>query len=401
MSHGDPDETDGAGDSSDDPNEPEEIRQRWQKRLEDKRADLEDVEGEKRAELVEELNDLEQTLVERGLLAEEERRDYTTPTDDESADGDGVPVSVGHDDGSSADDSGGDDTTDAGGRGSGRSTQPGQSTTPGAIWQLPGSLLRAITPQQTGVSGGSTSTRSSADQDEETESTDDPSTTDSADPTDGPSATDPTNDPSTADPTDGPSTTDSADPTDDPSTTDSADDTEPDDGGTTADAADDGGESTDETAEFVDRNTVAAVEATVDDLENDLHDLERQFTEYKRRNERKHDEIRKYSAESLAQNMLGVRDTLQNALELGDWGAANESRLRSVVTKFDQQFTKNAIDPIDPDRGDEFDPQYHEAVDDATVDDLGAKHVVRTERRGFVLGDRVIRPAQVVITPRD
>ena len=191
MSHGDPDETDGAGDSSDDPNEPEEIRQRWQKRLEDKRADLEDVEGEKRAELVEELNDLEQTLVERGLLAEEERRDYTTPTDDESADGDGVPVSVGHDDGSSADDSGGDDTTDAGGRGSGRSTQPGQSTTPGAIWQLPGSLLRAITPQQTGVSGGSTSTRSSADQDEETESTDDPSTTDSADPTDGPSATEP------------------------------------------------------------------------------------------------------------------------------------------------------------------------------------------------------------------
>lgn len=162
-----------------------------------------------------------------------------------------------------------------------------------------------------------------------------------------------------------------------------------------------GGESTESGDDEETDLTVAELESMVVGLEDQLAELSQQFTEHKQRNERKHDEIKTYSVDSFAQNMLKVRDTLQRAIELGDWDDANESRLNAVIKQFDQQFTKNTIEPVDPDRGTEFDPRYHEAIKEEESDEFDAERVLRVETRGFVLVDRAIRPAKVVISARD
>jgi molecular chaperone GrpE len=162
-----------------------------------------------------------------------------------------------------------------------------------------------------------------------------------------------------------------------------------------------GGESTESGDDEETDLTVDELESMVVGLEDQLAELSQQFTEHKQRNERKHDEIKTYSVDSFAQNMLKVRDTLQRAIELGDWDDANESRLNAVIKQFDQQFTKNTIEPVDPDRGTEFDPRYHEAIKEEESDEFDAERVLRVETRGFVLVDRPIRPAKVVISARD
>jgi len=161
------------------------------------------------------------------------------------------------------------------------------------------------------------------------------------------------------------------------------------------------GESPESVAGDDPETTVADLESTIFELKGELAELEQQFKEQKQRNERKHEEIRKYSVDSFAQNMLQVRDTLQRAIELGDWDDANESRLNAVVKQFDQQFTKNTIEPIDPGRGAEFDPRCHEAIKEEGSTEFDAERVLRVETRGFELADQVIRPAEVVISARE
>jgi len=56
---------------------------------------------------------------------------------------------------------------------------------------------------------------------------------------------------------------------------------------------------------------------------------------------------------------------------------------------------------VNPARNAEFDPMQHEAVMQQAADDVEPGHVVQTLRTGFVLAGRTVRPAQVILAPRD
>ena len=146
---------------------------------------------------------------------------------------------------------------------------------------------------------------------------------------------------------------------------------------------------------------VEALRRTVSESVDRIEDLERMFDEYKRRNEHEHDEIRKYAVEDFAGDMLRVRETLRKALEFNDWEDGKADQIRAIVTQFDQQFTARSIEPIDPERGAEFDSFRHEMVDQAPSEEFDGERVVRVERKGFELSERVIRPAQVVVAERE
>lgn len=109
----------------------------------------------------------------------------------------------------------------------------------------------------------------------------------------------------------------------------------------------------------------------------------------------------KYAIEKFAEELLPVRDALEAALASGDatpeaLRAGVELTLKQLAAAFD----KAQIVVIDP-SGQKFDPHRHQAM--AMVDGPApANHVVQVFQKGYLLNDRVLRPAMVAVAkPRE
>jgi molecular chaperone GrpE len=61
-------------------------------------------------------------------------------------------------------------------------------------------------------------------------------------------------------------------------------------------------------------------------------------------------------------------------------------------------FKKHGIEPISPEVGDKFDPQLHEAMFEAPVPGTRAGEIIQVEADGFMLHDRLLRPARVGVS---
>lgn len=109
----------------------------------------------------------------------------------------------------------------------------------------------------------------------------------------------------------------------------------------------------------------------------------------------------KYAIEKFAEELLPVKDALEAALAAGDavsgtLRAGVELTLKQLTAAFD----KAQIVAIDP-MGQKFDPHRHQAM--AMVDGPApANHVVQVLQKGYLLNDRVLRPAMVAVAkPRE
>jgi molecular chaperone GrpE len=60
--------------------------------------------------------------------------------------------------------------------------------------------------------------------------------------------------------------------------------------------------------------------------------------------------------------------------------------------------TKHGVAPIEPAIGDNFDPQQHEAMFEAPLPGTKAGQIIQVMSVGFLLHDRLLRPAQVGVS---
>jgi molecular chaperone GrpE len=104
----------------------------------------------------------------------------------------------------------------------------------------------------------------------------------------------------------------------------------------------------------------------------------------------------KFAVENFASELLAVKDSLEAALASENASAESmksgvELTLRQLKSVFDK-FNVVEIDPT----GQKFDPHRHQAI--STVDsDAEPSTVVQTLQKGYLLHDRVIRPALVIV----
>ncbi|MEO1379193.1 MAG: nucleotide exchange factor GrpE, partial [Pseudomonadota bacterium] len=61
-------------------------------------------------------------------------------------------------------------------------------------------------------------------------------------------------------------------------------------------------------------------------------------------------------------------------------------------------FSKHGMEVIDPQVGDKFDPQLHEAMFEAPLPGTKAGEIIQVSAQGFMLHDRILRPAQVGVS---
>ena len=109
------------------------------------------------------------------------------------------------------------------------------------------------------------------------------------------------------------------------------------------------------------------------------------------------EKARKFALEKFAGDLLAVKDSLEAALATGD--AASVEKLKEGVELTLKQlasvFEKNAINEINP-LGQKFDPNCHQAI--SLLEGDGEPNSVATVlQKGYLLNERVIRPALVMV----
>lgn len=142
-------------------------------------------------------------------------------------------------------------------------------------------------------------------------------------------------------------------------------------------------------------------DAGTEDLKRELEEekersvrLLADFDNYRKRVEREQESSRRYAGEPILRDFLGVVDNLERALE----AAGEESNLRTGVELIYKQMIdlldRRGVRPVEA-KGASFDPAVHEAVARLEDESVSEPRVVDELQRGYLLHDRLLRPAMV------
>lgn len=122
----------------------------------------------------------------------------------------------------------------------------------------------------------------------------------------------------------------------------------------------------------------------------------------RKRADKQRREAEMYGGSKLARDMLPVYDNMKRALEAaGDKNEQNEALIEGIeltMRELVNTFRKHGIEPIVPEVGDKFDPNLHEAMFEAPVPGTKAGDIIQVSTEGFMLSDRLLRPAQVGVS---
>lgn len=114
-------------------------------------------------------------------------------------------------------------------------------------------------------------------------------------------------------------------------------------------------------------------------------------------------EAEQYGGSRLARDLLPVYDALSRALDAAtdEQRSAASALLEGVeltLRELNNVFAKHGIHVITPQIGEKFDPQHHEAMFEAAVPGTVAGNIIQVMGNGFLLHDRLLRPAKVGVS---
>jgi molecular chaperone GrpE len=106
---------------------------------------------------------------------------------------------------------------------------------------------------------------------------------------------------------------------------------------------------------------------------------------------------RKFGIESFAESLVPVKDSLEAALAQTDQSADDlRTGIQATLKQIVGAFERNHLKEIAPAAGEKFDPHLHQAI--ATVPaEQEANTVVTVLQKGYLIADRVLRPALVTV----
>ena len=127
-------------------------------------------------------------------------------------------------------------------------------------------------------------------------------------------------------------------------------------------------------------------------------DLQREAEYLKERYRRDLEEIRKYGYEKLALDILEILDNFERALEYeGQDLEGFKKGIELIYREFIKKLEKYGIKEMEL-LGKEYDPYLAEAIDKEYSQDYPPNTIIKIERKGYFLHDRVLRPARVIVS---
>jgi molecular chaperone GrpE len=150
----------------------------------------------------------------------------------------------------------------------------------------------------------------------------------------------------------------------------------------------------------------ASITAIIDERDELKDRLLRSLAEaenIRKRGDRDRREAEQFGGTKLSRDMLPVYDNLKRALDAAgeDVSGGEKAVLDGVELTMRELlniFSKHGITRIEPQEGDTFDPQRHQAMFEAPVPDVPKGGIIQVMTAGFLLHDRLLRPAQVGVS---
>jgi molecular chaperone GrpE len=124
-----------------------------------------------------------------------------------------------------------------------------------------------------------------------------------------------------------------------------------------------------------------------------------EFDNYRKRTDRERLQLSEAAAADLLTELLPLVDDMERALKAESGGDAAESIRRGVELIHKQlldTLRKRGVKPIEA-LGADFDPHFHQAVSYEPAAGRREGEVIEEFRRGYMLGDRLLRPAMVKV----
>lgn len=144
----------------------------------------------------------------------------------------------------------------------------------------------------------------------------------------------------------------------------------------------------------------STAEPTIDELKDQLLRAMAEVQNTKKRAEKEKANISKFSISGFAKDVLRIRDNLQLALnsDTKDTGAIVEG-IKLTMSEMDNILENYGIRIIDA-LGKEFDPNFHQAMIEIETTDKAPGIVVQVMQEGFMIHDRLLRPALVGVSKK-
>ena len=154
---------------------------------------------------------------------------------------------------------------------------------------------------------------------------------------------------------------------------------------------------------FMESEDLAAARAEVEDMRDRYMRALADAENARKRGERDRREAEQYGSTRLARDLLPVYDNLKRALiavpdDLRQSAGALLEGLDLTLRELTSVMTKHGVKPITPQTGDLFDAQTMQSMFEAALPGTKAGTIIQVMTEGFLLHDRLLRPAQVGVS---
>ena len=155
--------------------------------------------------------------------------------------------------------------------------------------------------------------------------------------------------------------------------------------------------------ELAEHDRVAELEKQLEDATSKALYAAAETQNVRRRLEAEKQQAAAYAATGFARDMLAVRDHLARALDHVPEAARAEEKIKSFVDgieatlrELDAVFSRNGVTRIDS-LGQQLDPHRHQAMIEVATDGSEPGTIVEEMQSGYMLKDRLLRPALVAV----
>lgn len=141
-----------------------------------------------------------------------------------------------------------------------------------------------------------------------------------------------------------------------------------------------------------------ALKQEKEELQDRLLRLQAEFDNFKKRSQKEKEVDRKYKAQDLVNELLPAIDNFERALqvEVTDATSSLIDGITMVYQQLKDALKSQGVEEIEAE-GNVFDPNLHHAVMQVEEEEIESNTVVEELQKGYILNDRVIRPAMVKV----
>ncbi len=147
------------------------------------------------------------------------------------------------------------------------------------------------------------------------------------------------------------------------------------------------------------KDPIAFLEAEVQKYKDESLRRAAEMDNYRKRMAKELEQSRKFSNQGLLMELLPVFDNFGMGMQMAEkeQGSMLFQGMSMVQGQLGEFFSSQGVKVVEVEAGSDFDPNFHEAVSQEVTTEVEPGKILRVVRKGYLIGDRLLRPANVIV----